>query len=61
METHLEYFLQAFTSLRNDFVPQNLALIEKSDIFGDHFRVVGEAMNVLHAFTKNHVTKVTMS
>jgi hypothetical protein len=35
--------------------PQNLALIEKSESLKDHLQVVGEAMNVLHGFTKDHV------
>ena len=56
METHLENFA-SLHEFEESLRPQNLALIEKSDIFGDHFRVVGEAMNVLHAFTKNHVNK----
>jgi hypothetical protein len=56
MDVHLQNLanLHAFEeSLR----PQNLALIERSESLKEHFRIVGEAMNVLLGFTRDHVHK----
>lgn len=44
--------LHAFEeSLRTD----NLALIKQSEALRDHFEIVGEAMNVMFGFTRDHV------
>ncbi len=37
--------------------PQNLALIESDANRREHFKLVGEAMSVLHGFTRDHVHK----
>ena len=56
METHLAN-LASLHEFEESLRPQNLVLIEKSDVLGEHYKVVGEAMNVLQAFTKIHVNK----
>lgn len=52
VDVHLQNLanLHAFEeSLR----PQNLALIERSEALKEHFRIVGEATNVLLGFTRD--------
>ncbi len=56
METHLQN-LASLHGYEESLRPQNLAPIEKSAVLSDHYKVVGEAMNVLHALTKLHVHK----
>ena len=56
MDVHLQN-LAKLHEYEESLRPQNLALIESDANRREHFKLVGEAMSVLHGFTRDHVHK----